>query len=218
MAIDVPGLPPLRWLEAVGRASVDDRGLSMIAHPGTDWFNDPTSATRIRTAPVLVFDPGDGHGAHPSGDDFLLSAEVTANLRYDFDAAVLFVHLGPDDYAKFCFERSPQGENTVVSVVTKGTSDDGNGRIIAGDRLGLRVARVGQALAFHFATIPVAPSDPAEPDHRFWHLARLFQLRPSKAPMVVGFSVQAPTGPGCYARFDDIRFQRATLGDFRDGT
>lgn len=218
MSIEVPGMPPLRWLEIAGRASVDEDGLAMIAAPRTDWFNDPTSKTSTRTAPVLVFDPGNDNGDRSPGGDFTLSAEIIANLRWDFDAAVLFVHRGPDDYAKFCFERSPQGENTVVSVVTRGTSDDSNGPAIAGDRILLRVARVDQALAFHYAHAPGPPSDRSEPDQPFWHLVRLFQLRQAEGPLVVGFSVQAPTGTGCSARFNNIRFQRTTLGHFRDGT
>ncbi len=196
--MDIPGLPPLRWLAEAGVADYRSGTLLFEAGPKTDWFNDPTTSSRTSNAPALVFQPA---------TDFQLRATVAAQLQAEFDAGVLFVHRGPDDYAKFCFERSPQGRNTIVSVVTRETSDDSNGSVVGGNTIHLRVARVAKTYAFHAST-----------DGTTWDLIRLFNLRPGTEPTSVGFLAQAPTGPGCQVRFTNISYTTDTLAEFRDGS
>ena len=55
-------------------------------------------------------------------------------------------------WAKLCFEYSPQREPMVVSVVTRGLSDDCNSFVVDGATVWLRIARVGSAFAFHAST------------------------------------------------------------------
>jgi hypothetical protein len=43
-----------------------------------------------------------------------------------YDAGVLLVHASERQWAKLCFEYSPQQRPTLVTVVTRGTSDDCN--------------------------------------------------------------------------------------------
>lgn len=196
--MEIPGLPPLTWLTETGRGTWQNGALVMDAPARTDWFNDPTSATRTSSAPALVFSPE---------GDFTLSARISADLVSEFDAGVLFVHRGPDDYAKFCFERSPAGENTIVSVVTKGSSDDSNGRVVDANHIRYRVARVGQAYAFH-----------ASEDGVTWDMIRLFQLRETPGKTSVGFLAQAPTGSGCTVTFSELHHSQQTLAQLRDGS
>lgn len=196
--MEIPGVPALTWLTETGRGTYEAGALVMDAPARTDWFNDPAGTTRFRSAPALVFRP-DGN--------FVLSARITADLVSDFDAGVLFVHGGPDDYAKFCFERSPKGTNTIVSVVTKDSSDDSNGAEVAGNSIRYRIARVGKAYAFH-----------ASVDGSAWDLIRLFRLRDSTDRTSVGFMAQAPTGSGCTVEFSELHFERTTLTQFRDGS
>jgi regulation of enolase protein 1 (concanavalin A-like superfamily) len=93
----------------------------------------------------------------------------------------------------------------IVSVVTRGVSDDANGAVVAGDRIWVRVARIGGACALH-----------ASDDGERWYLVRHFAL---DAPdgLAAGFLAQSPTGEGCTAMFDDVRFAAQTLGDLRGG-
>ena len=124
-----------------------------------------------------------------------------------FDAGVLFVHRSADHYAKLCFERSPDGEPMIVTVVTRGVSDDSNEPVIGDDAVHLRVARTGGIFAFHYSV-----------DGERWRLSRLFGLGDPTGPVSVGFVAQSPTGDGCTAIFDRIRFVRSGLGDPRDGS
>jgi uncharacterized protein len=116
------------------------------------------------------------------------------------------LHASERTWAKLALERSPQGEAMIVSVVTRGVSDDANGAVVAGDRIWVRVARIGGACALH-----------ASADGASWDLVRHFALE-APGPLAAGFLAQSPTGDGCTATFDDVRFAARTLADLRDGS
>jgi len=118
---------------------------------------------------------------------------------------VLFVHANDTTWAKLCLERSPRGELMIVSVVTRGTSDDCNSYAVNGNHAWLRVARVEGAFAFH-----------ASRDGGRWELIRHFGLPSSDVR--IGFEVQSPTGEGCRATFADIAYSSRQLVDLRDET
>jgi uncharacterized protein len=171
--------------------------LSIPAGPRTDLFVDPAGGAPVLNAPMLL-------GA--TEGDFVLSARVRADLRATFDAGALLLHAGERTWAKLALERSPQGEAMIVSVVTRGVSDDANGAVVAGDSVWLRVARIGGACALH-----------ASADGARWDLVRHFALD-APAGLAAGFLAQSPTGEGCTATFDDVRFAARTLADLRDGS
>jgi len=189
---------PLRWLSEPARWDVPDgASLAIGAGPRTDWFVDPQGeAEPVMSAPALV--------GHASGD-YVLSARVTAGLEATFDAGALVLHAHERAWAKLCLERSPQGEAMVVSVVTRGVSDDCNAIVVEDDHVWLRIARRGPAFAFH-----------ASGDGRRWQLVRHFALQPVDE-LAVGFLAQSPMGEGCAVTFDWIRFAAERLGDLRGG-
>jgi regulation of enolase protein 1 (concanavalin A-like superfamily) len=196
--LTVPGLPrPLRWLVPAASFEVTEAGaLRMEAGPRTDWFIDPDGDAAVRNAPALLM---------PASGPWQLSAVVSADHRATFDAGVIFVHVDGATWAKLCLELSPQGEVTVVSVVTRGTSDDCNSVPVASHRLHLRVSRLERAFAFHYSE-----------DGRRWSLVRFFSLGDADA-VEVGFIAQSPTGEGCTAEFGDITFKQDLLTDLRSG-
>ena len=198
--LSVPGLPrPLRWLVPAPRIEVTGAGaLRMEAGPRSDWFIDPGGDAVVRNAPALLMD---------ASGPWQLSAVVSADHRATFDAGVLFVHVDDVTWAKLCLELSPQGEVMVVSVVTRGTSDDCNSVPVEGHSLHLRISALERAFAFHWS-----------PDGQAWHLVRYFSLgdgAPSAAR--VGFIAQSPTGEGCTAEFADVTFRSELLAELRAG-
>lgn len=194
--IQLPGLPPLSWQIEALDAQASASTLQLKAGAKTDLFSDPQGKVNIANAPYLTFD---------SESDFMLTARVTVDFRSTFDAGVLLVYQDPYSWAKFCFEYTPAGEPSMVSVVTKGSSDDCNSALILGNSVYMRLSRLGYAWAFHYST-----------DGKFWHMVRVFALDVN-IPSKVGFLVQSPTGEGCTAQFSEVRLTHETLADLRSG-
>lgn len=193
----IAGLPfLLHWLVPAPGWRAGERSIELAAGATTDLFADPAGGDPNANAPTLAGAP---HG------DFLLGARVGVEFASTFDAGVLLVHADERNWAKLCFELSPQNEPTVVSVVTRGVSDDCNSFAVPGNEVWLRIARIGDCFAFHAST-----------DGDFWKLVRYFTL-PGAATAEVGFEAQSPTGPGCRARFEEIFFEAGRLGDIRSG-
>jgi uncharacterized protein len=169
--------------------------LTLEAGPRTDLFRDPQGAEPQLGAQRELVDTPEG--------DWMLSARVEAQLRSTFDAGALILWADERTWAKLAFERSPQGAGMIVSVVTRGLSDDCNSTVVEGDAVWLRIARVGAAFAFH-----------ASADGERWDFVRHFAL---DGDPQAGFEAQSPTGDGLTATFSEIRLDRTRLRDLRSG-
>ncbi len=198
--LSLPDLPQVTWRGTAAASHYDEQAqrLSITARPGTDWSNDPLGGDRRSSAAALLFVPPDG--------DFALSARVQVGFTGPFDAAVLCLWQDEQQWAKLCFEHSPQREATIMSVVTNGISDDASAVVVGGDTTHLRVLRTGHAYAFHHS-----------PDGVTWHFVRLFRLGQDHADMRAGFLVQAPNATGCTGTFEAIHLTRDVPSDLRSG-
>lgn len=187
---------PLEW-------QTGDDALAATAPPRTDIFIDPAARHAgegvVLNAPALL-------GTPPAGD-YQLVARVTVDFAATADAGVLLLWADEHNWAKLCFEYSPDGRPMLVTVVCRGVADDANAFTIDGDTAWLRVSRVGEAYAFHGST-----------DGAHWELVRVFRLEVPLAAVRLGFEVQSPHGERCTVRFDRIRFSPDTLVELRDGS
>ena len=100
-----------------------------------------------------------------------------------FDAGVLQVYARDDLWAKLCVEYSPQRQPMIVSVVTRGLSDDCNGPVIDGSEV-MGMARTSRAMVFHYSR-----------DGTVWRLVWALQLGASRA-CGGGFGGAITDGPG----------------------
>jgi regulation of enolase protein 1 (concanavalin A-like superfamily) len=137
--------------------------------------------------------------------DFQLTARISVGFGAMFDAGALLLWAGDDAWGKLALECSSSGEPTVVSVVTRGRSDDCNSSSAGEPSLWLRVARLAEACAFH-----------ASADGETWQLIRHFAIA-DWDPIAVGLLAQSPVGSGCTATFADVRLTPETLADIRSG-
>ncbi len=185
------------WKNQPIASVIEGERLSISAGAQTDWFVDPASGMSKVNAPAALFTPADPH--------YLLSARVTVDFASTYDAGVLAIYERDDCWAKVCFEYSPQRQPMVVSVVTRGTSDDCNSVIVDGRSVYLRLYYHGPALAFHYSL-----------DGSYWHLVRHFTLGALVQPRI-GFLAQSPTGAGCAVTFEQVVYRAATLSDLRSG-
>lgn len=194
----LPSIPaPLTWKNQPLQSTHDARQLSITAGAQTDWFIDPSGAPAKGDAPIGLFVPPD--------PVFRLQARVTVEFAATYDAGVLFAYAREDLWGKLCFEYSPQQKPMVVSVVTKGVSDDCNSVVMEKQTVHLRLYRRDAILAFHYS-----------PDGRFWHFVRYFTLGQVEH-LTVGFSAQSPTGQGCRVSFSEIQYLPGVLANLRNG-
>ena len=197
MTIDIPALPrPLRSVNDAAAEAIEGNSLTLRTGPHTDWFRDPAGDVVVHNAPALVM---------PATGTWMLRARTSAAHEATFDAAVLAVYVDEQTWAKLCLELSPRGEVMVVSVVTRGESDDCNSIPIQGNEAWLRISCLGRAFAFHYSS-----------DGTTWSMVRYFTLG-NHDEIEVGFLSQSPTGDGCLATFKDIAFVNERLTDVRSG-
>ncbi len=196
-AITIPNIPhSLRWLNQPQSWNLSTEAQLTITSPAkSDWFIDPQGAVKVSNAPALLF---------PAANPCILSAQVVVDHVATYDAGVLMVYESPSMWAKFCLELSPQGLPTIVSVVTKGVSDDCNAFAVNGP-VYMRLSRLEQAYAFHVSQ-----------DGNRWDLIRYFKLEDNRNAQI-GFEAQSPIGNGCTASFRDIRFEARLLTELRSG-
>lgn len=200
MNASVDGLPlGLVWDTEPSSWHFDGEAWIFEAAGRTDHFVDPASAAAVLNGARAFVTPPDR--------PWQMSASITAALPATYDAGMLMLWSEEQHFAKLCFERSPLGPAMIVSVVTRGVSDDANGWVVDGDTVWLRISSIGDdAYAFH-----------ASSDGVFWELVRYFQLS-GDGPMRCGISVQSPMGDGCTASFRGLALVENQLTELRDGT
>jgi uncharacterized protein len=182
----VPGLPgPLAWQNTPVAWKAGAGSLSITSGHQTDWFVSPLDGARRENSPRLVFQPA---------DDFVLSTRLTVDFRSQWDAGVLVLSVDHDTWAKLCLEMTVEKHPAIVSVVTRGLSDDNNSIAVAGKSVYLKIAKAGQAIFFY-----------ASEDGQDWKIIRAFSFGPG-AKVRVGFSSQSPVGEGCTTVFDQITY------------
>ncbi|WP_089104472.1 DUF1349 domain-containing protein [Streptomyces hyaluromycini] len=202
----VPGLPfPLS--PSSGEAWTIDEATATVtaaAAAHSDIFIDPGAGTQLNAESML--NAATLLGVPPDGD-FQFSARVTVEFASTYDAGVLLLWIDDRHWGKFCFEYSPDREPMIVSVVTRGVSDDANAFVVDDRTVWLRVSRIDHAFAYH-----------ASLDGKTWRMIRFFTIADTSTPVSIGFEAQSPTGDGCLVTFDDIHFTSTRLRELRDGS
>lgn len=131
--------------------------------------------------------------------DFAFEEIVKFATKWDAGALML---MGDDHHwAKLSFEYSPDGKPTLVSVVTRGLSDDCNSTRLPGDSVYLRIAKSATTYVFYFSR-----------DGKNWQILRTFSLD-TELPVRTGFESQSPAGTGAVAKFSAITFDPQRIGN-----
>lgn len=192
----VPGLPvALEVVNSPTHARLAPDGAFELGAAGhTNLFNSPGGGAVRGNAPMALFD---------ANGDFILSARVEAPLLQVYDVAALVVFENEGSWAKLCYENSVENEPTVVSVVTRGVSDDCNSAPVEAGFVYLGIVRRGDEFAFHWSK-----------DGRAWRMVRHFSLA-AKGPLKLGFAVHAYGQGSLDARFSEIHYTATTPGSVR---
>jgi regulation of enolase protein 1 (concanavalin A-like superfamily) len=182
-----------------GSVQLSADGASIHASAKTDLFFHPNGLSRQDNVPIAAFET--------VAPIISVVARVTVDFVDTYDAGALFIRTSYDQWAKLAFERSPQANPTIVSVVTRGTSDDCDGAGMPAKQVWLRVYLQDRTAAFHYSK-----------DGLLWNFHRTFSLeRLSGDPVTIGILVQSPIGQGCHARFENLHIAYDAITDFRSG-
>jgi len=181
---------------------LNGKALTVASGSKTDWFVDPFDGTVSRNAPILLFKPD---------SDYILTAKVDVKFTTKWDAGALMLMGDDHHWAKLSFELSPDGKPTLVTVVTRGLSDDCNSSQLSGSAVFLRIASSektttgkvgsGKTYVFFYST-----------DGNNWQILRTFDLG-TDLPIAVGFESQSPAGSGSVASFSAISYEQKKLGN-----
>lgn len=189
-----PGFPPTsHWRNNPADWTVKDGVLTIKSAEKTDWYVAPTNGEDAEKSPILLF---------PGPKDFWFSARVTVDFKSRFDAGVLALYANDKNWVKFAFEMSNEMKPSIVTVVTRGLSDDCTGTAIEGNSVYLKAVKAGQAIFLYFSA-----------DGKHWSLTRVLNLG-TEQNLQFGFSSQSPTGGGSTATFSDIHYKPERLRDW----
>jgi len=187
------GIPaPLTWQNEPVAWQVQHGTLTLRSGKESDWFVDPFDNTIHKSAPILLFQPA---------DDYILTAKVRVTFTTKWDAGALMVWADDHHWAKLSYELSPDKKPTMVTVVTRGVSDDCNSMTIPGNEIYLQIAKSGPAYVFYAST-----------DGKDWQVLRVFSLGDTRKPRV-GFESQSPAGSGTEAIFSEIHYVQRKIAD-----
>lgn len=181
----------------VGKFTETAGGIEIAADKSTDFFIDDRAGIRRDNAPFMY---------REIGGDFVISARVSPEFAATYDAGGLFVYQDAENWIKHEFEMTDLGYPSIVSVVTRGTSDDCNGEKMEGRTdVYLQVIRRGDYWALHHSA-----------DGINWKMARYFQFKMADT-IKVGFEAQSPIGLGSKCEFRDISIGNKEVSDMRKG-
>jgi hypothetical protein len=182
----------LIWENKPKEYLLDKNGLTIIAGEKTDMFRDPNVTYNTDNAPKLLF---------TADNDFVLIASIEHAFESKWDGGAIVLKQDSLNWIKFCFEKDYTGARRVVSVVTKGISDDCNSVEIKSNKVFYKVAKADNVITLYYSL-----------SGKKWFLIRHLQFD-TNGDFQVGFLAQSPTGKSCSVKFKDIKYWQRKIKD-----
>ena len=187
-------LKGFQWMNSPSSFALEKGALSIEAARGSDFFNN---LEVTGNAPLLY---------REMSGDFVATLLVQPNFQDVWNAGALMVHIDSSHWIKFAFENSDATGKSIVSVVTKGSSDDANGvRLPHRDNIWLRIIKKGNLYALHWSE-----------DGSNFKMARLCSL-PETVRVKIGIEAQCPAGAAAWHKFLFFSLEEKTVDDLRTG-
>jgi uncharacterized protein len=196
-AIRIPGIPkPCHWINPPPAFEIDRQGIEITASPKTDMYIAADGSYATDNANRVVFD------ADP---DFIFSAKISHPFANRWDGGGFVLEGDAENWIKFCFERDYTGAKRVVSVVTRGTSDDSNSIAFDASHAYFQMAKMGDVV-FLYA------SDTGKP----WYLVRVMRFK-FDGKLQIGLLAQTPEGESNRVGFTNIKYKPTAMKDYWKG-
>ncbi len=190
-------LAGFKWLNTPKSYEIDKDYLLVTATGNTDFFINPVDLSSSDSAPFFY---------REISGDFVAITKVSPDLSLKWNAATFMVIIDPDNWIKFGFENSDATGPSIVSVVTRGTSDDANGVILENTTsVWLKLIRKDNNYAMHWSLDGVK-----------YHMARLAAMRTTDT-VKLGLEAQCPVGEKAVHKFEYLNIKSETVEDLRAG-
>lgn len=191
--IKISSIPQnLTWENQPVDFSSANNSITITAGAKTDMYRAADNSYAVDNAPQLLFD---------ADEYFVLTASIEHNFDNQWDAGAIVIKSDSLNYVKYCFEKDYTGAKRVVSVVTRGVSDDCNSVELKSDKIYYKVARNGNVVMLYYSE-----------DNTNWYLIRGF-LADFKGKVKAGFLAQSPTGEKNAVKFSDIKYELRKIKD-----
>ena len=186
-----------KWQNKPEKIAFNKEGLVVTSAAKTDFFIDPSNAKSTESAPFL-YQEVEG--------DFIATALVEPDLSNTWNAACVMVFVDSSNWIKFAFENSDATGNSIVSVVTRGTSDDANGvRLGEFRKVWLKLIRKNDIYSMLWSG-----------DGKQYFMARLSKM-PTAKKVRVGLEAQSPLEKEATHKFHYFSIEKKTVENLRTG-
>jgi hypothetical protein len=187
----------LVWLNEPNVWSFDaNENLAVKPKGGTDFFRCYNTSGTDNAGLLYV---------KAAGNFTVVTRVKLKSIRFA-DAGGITIRRDKDLWAKLCLERSPIGDISIVSVITRQWSDDSNGELLKNPDCWLRVTRDGNIFGMHYSL-----------DGKVWRFVRYFALPDMPEEIIVGIHAQAAFAEGCSCEFTCFELSHEAVKDFRSG-
>ena len=187
----------LQWVNEPAEYSIRNGELFVTATKGTDFFINPEDLNNSASA-ALLFKEVTG--------DFVAITCVSPDLSSVWNAGGLLVLIDDENWIKFVFEYSDATGPSIVTVTTRGVSDDANGiRLTEHSKIWLKLVRKGNIYAMHWSE-----------DGITYKMARLSAMSPADS-VKIGLEAQCPVGESARHTFQHFSIESKTVQDLRKG-
>ena len=190
-------LADFRWLNEPSDYKLANGELIITAKKGSDYFINPEDMVVSSSAPFLYKE---------LADDFVATVSVSPDLSSMWNAAGLFLMIDENHWIKFVFENSDATGPSIVSVTTRGISDDANGvRLGEKSTIWLKIIRKENNYTMHWSA-----------DGKNYKMARLSAM-PTTGKVKIGMEAQSPVGEQAIHKFHHFSIEPKTVKDLRKG-
>ena len=185
-SIQINGIPKwLKWEIKPRKYIQDNKSITLFSGEKTDMFRDPNVTYNTDNAPKLLF---------KADSNFVFSAAIEHAFISKWDGGAIVLKADSLNWVKCCFEKDYTGARRIVTVVTKGISDDCNSVKLTKNKVYFKIAKAANVITIYYSETGSK-----------WYLVRHFTFD-STQNLQVGLLAQSPTGKDCQVKFSHLKY------------
>ncbi len=192
-SIQINGIPKwLKWEIKPRNYFQDAKSITLFSGEKTDMFRDPNVTYNTDNVPKLLF---------KADSNFVFSAAIEHAFISKWDGGAIVLKADSLNWVKCCFEKDYTGARRIVTVVTKGISDDCNSVKLSKNKVYFKMAKADNVITLYYSETGTK-----------WYLIRHFTFD-STQNLHVGLLAQSPTGKDCKVKFSELKYQVKKIKD-----